>query len=307
MAVTSQSTITAVVTAQVRTDILKNLRASLVMQQVATEGTIDKGHGTLIFPQYPDLTADATTLADDGTNPTANALSLSTFTATPNEIGRVVSITRRARAVAPHQLTAIAADILAFDARRRVDTILATAAAAGGTVRYSGTVSARANVVATAASADFRKMNTKLRALNANQWDGNTWLCITDPFVSGDVQAESSGVGGSWQDTNRYATPDQLKAGEVGKLFGSRVLETRNAYIFAAAGSGSADVYTAFFFGQQALGAGSIEGITTTFVSGADKADALDRTTLVGYRLDYGAIALNNNNYGRFETAATAL
>ena len=306
MATTSQSTISAVVTAQVRSDILTNLRGSLVFMQVATPGTIDKGHATLVFPQYTDLTASSSTLNDDGTNPTAEAMSLTTTTVTPSEIGRVISITRRARAVSPHDLSKIAADLLSFDARRRVDTIISDAAKAGGTVRYSGTVTARTSVVATATSADFRKMNTKLRALNAMTW-GGSWLCITDPFVSGDIQAESGGVGGSWQDTNRYTTPDQMKNGEVGKLFGSRVLESTETPIFAAGGSGSADVYTAFFFGKQGVGAGTIEGITVTTVSGPDHADALDRAKLIGYRLDMGASALNANNYGRFETAATAL
>ena len=45
----------------------------------------------------------------------------------------------------------------------------------------------------------------------------------------------------------------------------------------------------------------------TTFVSGADKADVLDRSIYLGYRLDTGATALNANNFGRFETAATSL
>ena len=307
MAATTQSTVTAVVTAQVRSQILMNLRANLVYAQVATKGTIDKGHSTLIFPQYTDLGESATTLADDGANPTAEAMALTTTTVTPSEIGRVIQITRRARAVAPHDLARIAADLLAFDAKRRVDTIIADAAKAGGTARYSGTATTRATVTANAASADFRKMNTKLRSLNAMPFEMNAWLAITDPFVSGDVQAESGGVGGSWQDTNRYTTPEQMKAGEVGKLFGSRVLESTQSPLFAAAGSGSVDVYSIHFFGREAVGYGSIEDIVTTFVSGADKADVLDRSIYLGYRLDTGASALNANNFGRFETAATSL
>lgn len=306
MALTSQSTISAVVTAQIRQDILTNLRGNLVFRQIATPGTIDKGHGTLIFPQYADLAASSTTLNDDGTNPTAEAMTLSTFTVTPSEIGRVIQITRRARAVSPHDLTRIAADLLAFDGKRRIDTIISTAALASGEARYSGTATSRATVTANAASADFRKMNTKLRANNAMTFDGS-WLAITDPFVSGDLQAESGGVGGSWQDTNRYTTPEQMKSGEVGKLFNSRVLESTETSIVAAAGAGSVDVYVTYFFGKQAVGMGSIEDLTTTFVSGPDKSDVLDRSVYVGYRLDMGALALNADNYGRLETAATAL
>lgn len=307
MANTTQSTISAVVTAQIRKTMVENLRAQLVFAAHATKGTIDRGHGTLIFPQYTDLSESATTLADDGSNPTAEAMSLTTFTVTPSEIGRVLSITRRAKAVAPHELVQIAADLLSYDGKRRVDTIVADAAKAGGTVRYSGTVSSRATVVANTTAADIRKAVVKLRSLNAIPFGDGTFKAITDPFVTGDLMAESGGTSGSWVDSARYAKPEEIARGEVGKMFGASFIESTQAPIFAAGGAGSVDVYTIHFLGKGAVGAGSIEDLTPTFVQGADKADALDRTTLIGYRLDQGALALQTGSYVRYETAATAL
>lgn len=306
MANTTQSTISAVVTAQIRQSMVENLRANLVFAAYATKGSIDRGHGTLIFPQYTDLSESSTTLADDGTNPTAEAMSLTTFTVTPSEIGRVLSITRRAKAVAPHELVQIAADLLSFDGKRRVDTIAADAAKAGGTARYSGSATARGDVTANIVAADVRKAVTKLRSLNAQPIDGS-FVAITDPFVTADLMAETGATSGSWADTNRYATPDEIKRGVVAKHFGAAFIESTQAPIFAGAGSGGVDVYTTHFLGKGALGAGSIEDLTPTFVQGADKADALDRTTLIGYRLDMGAKALQAASYVRFESAATAL
>jgi len=308
VATTSQTTIAAAIVAQVRADLIKNLRAALRFSQYATQGTIDAGHGTLVFPKYDDLSESATTLADDGTNPTSEALVLTTYTVTPSEIGRVVSITRRARAISPHDLIAVSTDLLSYDAARRVDTIISTAAYAGGTVRYSGSASSRATTSANIVAADVRKMVTKLKSQNAIPFGDNNFQCVTDPFVTADLMAEAGSTTGSWVDSNRYATPEQIKMGVVGKLFGANFTESTQAPVLAAAGSSSADVYVSHFFGVGGIGAGKIEDVTPTYVPPTPThGNALGREALVGYRLDMGATALNSSYYGRFESAATAL
>lgn len=308
MANTTQSTVSAVITAQVQATMIQNLRDKLVFGAYAEPGTIDRGHGTLVFGKIPDLTESATTLADDGINPTAEAMTLTTVTVTPSEIGRVISITRRAKALSPFDLIMKAANLLSFEANRRVDTIISTAAGLSGTARFSGTATSRATTSANMTSADVRKWNTKLRALNAIPFDDGTFKAIAHPFVTGDLQAESGGVGGSWVDSNRYADPAQLKRGEVGKLFNTSFTESTHTQIAAAAGQGAVDVYITQVLGVGALGAGKVEDITATFVDDTpDKADALGRSVLVGFRLDMGATALQAGAYVRFESAATAL
>jgi N4-gp56 family major capsid protein len=328
MATTSVAQITAAITNQIRTQLLTNLRARLILAQFAQEGMVDKGHNVIRFLQVPDLGASSTTLADDGVNPTAEALSLTTFDLTPSEIGRVVSVTRRATNISPFEIVSKAANILAFDAQRRIDTIVWTAGVAAGTVRYSGSAASRVTTSANMVGADVRKISVKLKSLNAMPWGaggqsmssggpsggtsggpgtgGGDWMAVTHPFVTGDLLSET--VSGSWLDTSKYAQPGNIYNGEAGKLYGVRFMESTNATIFAAAGAGSVDVYTALVFGQEALGVGSIQNVTPTYVPATpDHADALGRTALVGYYMDTGAVALQNASYVRFETAATAL
>ena len=308
MANTTQAALAAVILAQVQATMITNLRAKLVFGAYTEPGTIDRGHGTLIFGQIPDLTESTSTLSDDGINPTAEAMTLTTVTVTPSEIGRVISITRRAKALSPYDLIMKAANLLSFEALRRVDTIIGTAASASGIARYSGTALSRVTTSANITSADVRKWNTKLRSVNAIPFEDGTFKAIVHPFVSGDLQAESGGVGGSWVDSNRYADPEQLKRGEVGKLFNTSFMESTHTVLQAAAGAGAVDIYTTDVLGQGAIGSGKVEDITATFVDDTpDKADALGRSVLVGFRLDMGATALQSNAYCRFESAATSL
>lgn len=305
MANTTQSAMSATIVAAIRETMIPNLRASLIAWEYGIKGQINKGNGTLIFPQIPDLSESSTTLSDDGTNPTAEAMTLTTVTVTPSEIGRVISVTRRARTLSAHDLTSVAANLLSFDAKRRVDTICFDALKAAGTARYSGTHAARADVATIAVAADVRKAVVKLRALNAIPFGDGGFKALTDPFVTGDLMAETATT--SWIDSNKYATPEDIKRGVVGKLYGASFTESTQAPVFAAAGAASADVYTTHFLGQGSYGVGTVEDITPVFVDGSDKADALNRTTLIGYRLDMGAKALQNGAYVRFESTATAL
>ena len=307
MANTTQSAMSATIVAAIRDTMVPNLRANLVAWEYAIKGQINKGNGTLVFPKIGDLSESSTTLSDDGTNPTAEAMTLTTYTITPSEIGRVISVTRRARTLSPHDLTGVAANLLSFDAKRRVDTICFDALKAGGTVRYSGADAARADVDAIAVAADIRKAAVKLRSLNAIPFGDGSFRALADPFVTGDLMAETGGTSGSWVDSNRYATPEDIKRGTVGKLHGVSFVESTQTPIFAAAGQASADVYATHILGQGSYGAGTVEDITPVFVDGSDKADALNRTTLIGYRLDMGATALQAGAYVRFESAATAL
>lgn len=307
MATTNVAAINSAVVTQVKTNLLGNLRADLIHAQFAAEGSIDKGHKTITFLEVPDLAESATTLADDGTNPTAEALSLNTFELTPSEIGRLVSITRRAQNVSPFALIKAATDVLSYDARRRIDTIAADALKAGGTARYSGSATSRATVTANTIAADVRKWGTKMRALNAMPW-GDSFVALTDPFVVGDLMAETGATSGSWNDVSKYAAPDRIFNGEAGRLYKSRFIETTQSPVFAAAGSGGVDVYVAIILGKGAFGMGSIQGLTPTYVPATpDHADGLGRTALVGYYLDMGAKTFNTSRFIRFETAATAL
>lgn len=308
MSTTDVTSMTNAVVVQVRTKLLEVLRAKLVAAPYGERMSIDKGHSTLRALQVPDLSASTTTLADDGANPTAEALTLSTFTITPSEIGRLVSVTRRALNVVPIELVGRAANILAFDASRRIDTISWNALIASGTARFSGTASVRTSVAANITTADVRKWGTKLRSLNAMGWDGaDSFVALTHPFVIGDLMADTTT--GSWLDTSKYSASTQIFNAEAGKLFGSRFVESTNASVAAAGGAGSADVYISAILGREAFGIGDIESVRTTYVpaDSTDHADALGRTALIGYYMDLGATAFNANNYVRFESAATAL
>jgi len=308
MSTTDVTAMTNAVTVQIRTKLLQELRAKLVAAPFVEPMSIDKGHSTLRALRVPDLAASTSTLADDGSNPTAEALTLTTYTITPSEIGRLVSVTRRALNVVPITLVSKAANILAFDAARRIDTIVWTALIASGTARYSGSATQRTDVAANIATVDVRKWGTKMRSLNAMGWDGaNSYVALTHPFVVGDLMSDVTAA--SWADVSKYSAGTNIFNAELGKVWNSRLIESTNSSIAAAGGAGSVDVYITLVLGKEAGGLGDIESVRTTYVpaDSADHADGLGRSALMGYYMDLGAAAFNASNYTRFESAATAL
>lgn len=150
-------------------------------------------------------------------------------------------------------------------------------------------------------------MNVKLASQFSPKFPDNSRKCLAHPFVLGDLMAETTS--GSWIDSNKYATPEEIKRGVWGKfLFGVELIEFDYAPIFSAAGSGGADVYGAFILGNQAIAAATIEDLTVRVVPNTpDHADALGRSYLAGYYLDFGAGAIKSTWYGRLEAAVTAL
>ena len=70
----------------------------------------------------------------------------------------------------------------------------------------------------------------------------------------------------------------------------------------------SADVYVNFLIGNAAIASATIEDLKVSVVPNtADHADALGRTFLAGYYMDFGAGAIKSTWYVRLETAVTAL
>lgn len=298
------------VTFKLREKTIPVVRAKLVYAQFGQDGKIGDGTDTLRFIKKADLSADTTNLADEVTNPTPEALpAITKVDVTTKEIGRVVSISRRAGNISPLELVDWAKDTLAFDAARRIDYECRTVLEAGGTLmQTNGTNGTRNTISANMVAADFRKALIKMQALDLDTSEMLT--AVTSPFVVGDLMADTTNPGG-WLAVHQYSgsgnTP--ILNGEVGKLYNIRTNTTTRASKFTAAGAASADVYATFIgLGPWAFGKANIEDLRFTAVPPTpDHADALGRRWLLGYYMDFGAAVLDSTKFIRYESTATAV
>lgn len=284
------------------------VRSALLYAQFGQTGRIQQGTDTLRFVQKPDLAADTSYLSDEVTNPASEALpAITKVDVTTKEIGRVVSISRRAGNISPLELVDWAKDTLGFDAARRIDYEVREEIVTGGTAFYStndGTPT-RAEVNDNFSMALARKALIKLQSLDLDT-SGDV-VNVTHPFVVGDIMADTT-AGTGWTAAHQYK-PENMFNGEVGKAYNSRYVTTTRAKIFAGAGASGKDVYiTMSGLGPWAFGKASIEDLRFTAVSPTpDHADALGRTWKLGYYMDFGVKVLDSTKFLRIESTATAI
>lgn len=168
------------------------------------------------------------------------------------------------------------------------DLIISTGVATVGTV-YS-------NVLI--AVSDIRKCVGELRRRNAPTFDGQNYVGVMHPVIAEDLRADST-----WQNWHQYVTPENLYAGEVGRVEGVRFVETTQTPVSAGSGNGnaisaaagaSAIAYGTHIFGRGFYGVTELDGGVKTFlVQGATKSDPLNQTTTYGWKAKFTAKVLN--------------
>jgi hypothetical protein len=71
-----------------------------------------------------------------------------------------------------------------------------------------------------------------------------------------------------------------------------------------AAPASGVTVYPNYFFGRGAYGQVKLEDIKTSFLTGPDKSDPLNQQRVIGWKVFYGTIILNNQFFARIESAS---
>jgi N4-gp56 family major capsid protein len=81
-----------------------------------------------------------------------------------------------------------------------------------------------------------------------------------------------------------------MLAGEVGRLYGVRFIETTvGTWVNNTGGAGAIPVYSTLFFGRNYFAFGDFGSIETYMVTGPDKYDPLNQLAKVGYKGYVGA------------------
>ncbi len=279
--------------------LIDEASASLVHDQFGQKRPIPVGGGkTIEFRKFAPL-AKATTPLTEGVTPSGNNLSVSTVTATVSQYGDYVTQTDMLELTAIDNTVVEAAKLLGRQAGLTLDTVVRNVIQSGTNVTYcpkiaaDGTeteVTSRANLDATCQlTVDVvQQVVAKLRAQNAPTINGK-YIAIIHPYVAYDLMRDPE-----WVSAHKYATPENLYAGEIGEIAGVRFVQTTEAKVYKGAGcpAGMA-VFGSLFFGDGAygvtdIGGGGLEIIVKQKGSGGT-ADPLDQRSSVGYTLAYVA------------------
>lgn len=238
----------------------------LVHDQFGDEYPIPKRGGkTIEFRKYSPL-PKATTPLTEGVTPQGSKLTVTTITSTVKQYGDWVPLTDVLELTAIDNNVVQATKLLGDQAGRTLDTVSREILSGGTNVMYAPKVAAGGTIteVTSRASLDATcKMNVDmifraarfLKTLNAAPHQ-NSYVGIIHPDVAYDLMRCEE-----WIDAHKYATPENIYEGEIGKIGGVRFVETTEAKIWSGDGcpSGLA-VYSTLILGAHAYGKTNIEG-----------------------------------------------
>jgi len=166
---------------------------------------------------------------------------------------------------------------------------------------------------------------TQLKVNRAQPTSGGMYACVASPQVLSDIMQDNT-----WLNAAQYSNVEELYKGEVGRLFGAKMVMSTNGFITAdalgtdadrfiydaAAGGGTGntkDVHATLFLGEGAYGIPELASQSPfspkiVITDSADKSDPLNLTITAGFKCFWTALRQNTGYYVimRSKTASTA-
>ena len=241
---------------------------ALVHDQFGDSYPIPANNGkTIEFRKY-DALPKATTPLTEGVTPEGQALTVTTVTAEVHQYGGWVPLTDMVQMTTIDNNVVQATSVLASQSGRTMDTIVRDILAGGTNVIYAPKVSdgveapvtSRAGLDATAQlTVDLiEQAVAQLKVQNADPIGsaGGSYVCIIHPYAAYDIKKDPN-----WVEAHKYASPEEIFEGEIGKINNVRFVETSEAKIWTGTGcpSGLA-VFGTLVLGAHAYATTELEG-----------------------------------------------
>ena len=169
---------------------------------------------------------------------------------------------------------------------RSIDAVVREELATCANVIYAGGKTKRSELTAgdKLSSKELRKAVRKLKKAKAQTF-GGYYIAIVGPDTFYDLQDDETFVA-----VSRYQDKEAIYTGEIGRIFGCRIVETTEAKIFEGAGASGIDVASVIVLGQFAYGYTSFKGAKPRVVvkpaGSAGTADPLEQISTVGWKMD---------------------
>ena len=223
------------------------------------------GGKNIEFRKYDSL-PKATTPLTEGVTPDGQTMNVSTVTAEVRQYGGWVPITDTLQLTAIDNNIVQATKIIASQAGRTLDTIVRDVLAGGTNVIYAPKLAADGTETAVASRKTLDKTCTltpklffqaaaQLGAMNADPI-GDSYIAIIHPYAAYDLKTSKEFI-----EVHKYADPDTMFRGEIGKLGNIRFIETSEAKIWkdSTCPDGLA-VFGTLVLGAHAYGVTELEG-----------------------------------------------
>jgi N4-gp56 family major capsid protein len=271
--------------------LIDEANPQLVHDQFGQKRPIPKNGGKRIeFRQFASLPKALTPLTE-GVTPKGNKLSVSTIEAEVVQYGDYVEQTDVLELTSIDNTIVEATRVLGNQASSTFDTVVREVLNAGTNVFYAPKIAADGTetVIESRAAIDencrmtpklVKRIVAFLNGNNAPKIDGY-YVAVIHPYVAHDIMCSEE-----WMDVQKYASPENMLKGELGKLAGCRFVETTEAKIWKDGDAPA--VFSTLFMGADAYGVTEITGGGLETIikqkGSAGTADPLDQRSSIGWK-----------------------
>lgn len=280
---------------------------NLVHDQFASKRNIPSNGGkTIEFRKYDSLNKLNNSPLTEGVTPDGQNLNVGIITATIKQYGGYVTISDILKMTAIDNNIVQALKALGSQAGRTLDSITRDVLAGGTNKIYAGHRSSRSALTAadTLKPIYFFEAAAQLKSMNApNVGDG--YVAIIHPLAAFDLMTSSE-----WIDIHKYADPQAIFKGEIGKIGNVRFVESTEAKIW----TGSADncpsglaVFATIVMGEGAYATTTTEngGLETIVKQLGAGDDPLNQRATVGWKATKTAVRLVEQYMVRIESTSS--
>lgn len=263
---------------------------NLIHDQFAQKRPIPAGSGKKVeFRKFASL-PKATEPLTEGVTPDGKKISVSTIEAEVAQYGDYVVQSDVLELTALDNTIVETTKVLGRQAGLTLDTITRNVLQSGTNVFYcpkadGSEVTSRSALDATCklTAKTIKRIAAIFKKNNAPKIDGS-YVAIIHPYVSFDLMNDPE-----WIDAHKYATPENIFEGELGKMAGVRFVESSEAKIYAGDGcpNGLA-VFGCLFLADGAYGTTEVTGGGLQTIikqkGSAGSADPLDQRSSIGWK-----------------------
>lgn len=262
--------------------LIDEASAQLVHDQFGQKRPIPANGGKIIEFRKFDNLPDALTPLTEGVTPDGNKLNVSTITAEVDQYGDYIVQSDVLELTSIDNTIVEATKILGKQAGSTLDAVVRNVLAAGTNMMYAGGAGDDMDLTTDKPKLtvqDIKKAVAILRANNAPTINGD-YVAIIHPYAAYDLMNDEK-----WVEAHKYANPENIYEGEIGKIAGVRFVETTNAAITEKSGQ---KVFCTLILGEGAYGVTEITGGGLQTIvkqkGSAGTGDPLDQRSSVGWK-----------------------
>lgn len=296
--VTTETALSPTMKTFYKTSLLENARSEHYFSQFGQKQPLPKNNGKKVEWRRFNTFSKAMTPLTEGVTPDGNKVDMVKIEKEIAQYGDYTTISDRLELEAVDPIIMLATEEHGAQAGDTIDTVTRNEIIAGTNVIYAGGKASRATLTKDdkITATLVNQAATFLKKMRAPKINGD-YVGIIHPSVAYDLRESEE-----WMDVHKYAKPDEIYNGEIGKLHGVRFIETADQKVFTGG------VYATTIFGKDAYGiidpsAESMEVIVKQRGS-AGTADPLDQRSTVGWKASHAAQILYDERLVRIESGS---